>query len=103
MKKIEAAIPPHRLDEARDALLAVGAAGMSVTEVRSAGDHTRVGCYRGAAYEVSFSPHLRLEVVPDAVTWLPGCTRRRLRRYGERHRDARLEDVAHIRSGARGG
>ncbi|HQO36969.1 MAG TPA: P-II family nitrogen regulator, partial [bacterium] len=37
MKKIEAIIRPHKLDEVRDALEQVGLHGMTVTEVRGFG------------------------------------------------------------------
>jgi len=67
MKLVIAIIQPHRLDVVRDALLATGTEGMTVTEVRGYGrqkGHTEV--YRGAEYTTAFIPKLKLEVaVPD--------------------------------------
>jgi len=67
MKLVIAIIQPHRLDTVRDALLALGNEGMTVSEVRGYGrqkGHKEV--YRGAEYNISFIPKLKLEVaVPD--------------------------------------
>ncbi len=63
MKLVIAIIQPHRLDVVRDALLAIGTEGMTVTEVRGYGrqkGHKEV--YRGAEYTISFIPKLKLEV-----------------------------------------
>ncbi len=69
MKLIIAIIKPHKLDEVRAALVAVGVEGMTVSEVQGHGrqkGHTEV--YRGAEYVVSFVPKSRLEmVVSDAL------------------------------------
>jgi nitrogen regulatory protein PII len=59
-----AVIKPFKLDEVREALLALGASGLTVSEVRGFGrqkGHTEI--YRGAEYEVSFVPKIKLEVV----------------------------------------
>lgn len=66
MKKIEAIIKPHRLDEVKDALNAMGVMGMTVTDVRGYGrqkGHTEI--YRGAEYTVDFVPKVKVEVVVD--------------------------------------
>ena len=66
MKKIEAIIKPHRLDEVKEALNALGVAGMTVTDVRGYGrqkGHTEV--YRGAEYTVDFVPKVKIELVLD--------------------------------------
>jgi nitrogen regulatory protein PII len=67
MKLVIAIIQPHRLDSVRDALLATGTEGMTVSEVRGYGrqkGHKEV--YRGAEYTIAFIPKLKLEVaVPD--------------------------------------
>ncbi|MDR3526283.1 MAG: P-II family nitrogen regulator [Rhizomicrobium sp.] len=63
MKLVIAIIQPHRLDLVRDALLATGTEGMTVSEVRGYGrqkGHKEV--YRGAEYTISFIPKLKLEV-----------------------------------------
>ncbi len=64
MKKIEAVIKPFKLDEVREALSAIGVAGLTVTEVKGFGrqkGHTEL--YRGAEYIVDFLPKVKLEVV----------------------------------------
>jgi nitrogen regulatory protein PII len=67
MKNIMAIIKPFKLDDVRKALVDIGAAGMTVTEVKGFGrqkGHTEV--YRGAEYEVNFVPKVKIElVVPD--------------------------------------
>ena len=64
MKKIEAVIKPFKLDEVREALSAIGASGLTVTEVKGFGrqkGHTEL--YRGAEYVVDFLPKIKVEVV----------------------------------------
>ena len=66
MKKIEAIIKPHKLDEVKEALNALGVAGMTVSDVRGYGrqkGHTEI--YRGSEYTVDFVPKVKLEVVVD--------------------------------------
>jgi len=67
MKKIEAIIKPFKLDEVKDALNDIGIQGMTVTEVKGFGRQKgHVELYRGAEYDVSFIPKVKLEVVvPD--------------------------------------
>lgn len=68
MKKIEAIIQPHKLDDVKDALKNIGVDGLTITEVRGHGrqkGHREV--YRGMEYEVDFLPKIKIEtVVPDA-------------------------------------
>ena len=66
MKLIVAVLKPFKLDEAKEALKALGVHGMTLTEAQGFGrqrGHTEV--YRGAEYEVEFVPKIRLEVVVD--------------------------------------
>ncbi len=67
MKKIEAIIQPHKLDDVKEALKSIGVDGLTVTEVRGHGrqkGHREV--YRGMEYEVDFLPKVKIEtVVPD--------------------------------------
>ena len=63
MKLVIAVIKPFKLDEVRDALVAVGVHGMTASEVKGYGrqkGHTEI--YRGAEYAVSFLPKIKLEV-----------------------------------------
>jgi nitrogen regulatory protein P-II 1 len=68
MKKIEAIIQPHKLDEVKEALKGIGVDGMTIIEVRGHGrqkGHKEV--YRGMEYQVDLLPKIKLElVVPDA-------------------------------------
>ncbi len=64
MKLIIAIIKPFKLEEVREALEGVGIAGMTVSEVKGYGrqkGHTEV--YRGAEYQVTMVPKLKLEIV----------------------------------------
>lgn len=69
MKIITAIIKPFKLDDVRDALMALGVHGMTATEVKGYGrqkGHTEI--YRGAEYVVSFLPKVKIEIaVPDDV------------------------------------
>lgn len=67
MKFVIAVIKPFKLDEVRDALMAVGVHGLTVTEVKGFGrqkGHTEI--YRGAEYAVSFLPKAKIEVAVPA-------------------------------------
>jgi nitrogen regulatory protein P-II 1 len=68
MKKIEAIIQPHKLDEVKDALIAIGVDGMTISEVRGHGrqkGHKEV--YRGMEYEIDLLPKVKVElVIPDS-------------------------------------
>lgn len=67
MKKIEAIIQPHKLEQVKEALKAIGIDGMTVTEVRGHGrqkGHKEV--YRGMEYQVDLLPKMKVEmVVPE--------------------------------------
>jgi nitrogen regulatory protein P-II 2 len=63
MKLVIAIIKPFKLEDVRDALVAVGVQGMTASEVKGYGrqkGHTEI--YRGAEYAVNFLPKVRLEV-----------------------------------------
>jgi nitrogen regulatory protein P-II 2 len=67
MKYIIAVIKPHKLEEVREALAAIGVQGITVAEVKGhgrQGGHTEF--YRGAEYKVSFVPKVRLDVAVDS-------------------------------------
>ena len=64
MKKIEAIIKPHKLDDVKTVLTELGVSGMSVTEIKGFGrqkGHTEI--YRGSEYTVDFLPKLKIELV----------------------------------------
>ncbi|HEY5540246.1 MAG TPA: P-II family nitrogen regulator [Coriobacteriia bacterium] len=70
MKKIEAIIKPHKLDDVKEAINALGVQGMTVSDVRGYGrqkGHTEI--YRGSEYTVDFVPKVKIElVVDDAIS-----------------------------------
>jgi nitrogen regulatory protein P-II 1 len=67
MKKIEAIIQPHKLDEVKEALIGIGVDGMTISEVRGHGrqkGHTET--YRGSEYKVDLLPKVKLEMIVPA-------------------------------------
>ena len=66
MKLIIAIVKPFKLEEVRVALTAAGVEGLTVTEAKGYGRQKgQTEIYRGAEYEVSFVPKVRLEAVVD--------------------------------------
>ncbi|HKK29754.1 MAG TPA: P-II family nitrogen regulator [Alphaproteobacteria bacterium] len=67
MKMVMAVIKPHKLDSVREALTELGISGLTASEVKGFGrqkGHTEI--YRGAEYNVSFVPKVKIEVaIPD--------------------------------------
>ena len=64
MKKLDLIIRPHKLDEVKDALSAIGVGGMTVTEVKGYGRQKgKTETYRGSEYTVNFLPKVRLEIL----------------------------------------
>ena len=78
MKLITAIVKPPKLEDVRSALVNIGIEGMTTSEVSGFGrqkGHTEI--YRGAEYEISFVPKVKIEVavtnelvdgVIDAIT-----------------------------------
>jgi nitrogen regulatory protein P-II 2 len=67
MKLVMAVIKPFKLDEVREALMALGIQGLTVSEVKGFGRQKgQTEIYRGAEYSVSFLPKVKIEVaIPD--------------------------------------
>lgn len=64
MKLVTAIVKPHRVEEVKEALQAIGIQGLTLTEVKGygrQGGHREV--YRGAEYQVEFVPKARLEIL----------------------------------------
>jgi len=64
MTKLEAVIQPSKLDAVKEALIAIGIDGLTVSEVRGHGrqkGHTEF--YRGREYSVDLLPKIKLELV----------------------------------------
>ena len=67
MKYVIAIIQPSKLDAAREALSALGIAGITVSEVQGYGRQKgKTEIYRGAEYEIHFLPKIKIEVAFDA-------------------------------------
>jgi nitrogen regulatory protein PII len=63
MKKIEAIVRHHRLDDVKSALSAAGIVGMTITEVQGHGRQKgHKETYRGAEYDVEFVPKIKIEI-----------------------------------------
>ena len=66
MKLILAIIKPFKLDEVREALTALGIAGLTVTEVKGFGRQKgQTEIYRGAEYATNMVPKVKIELVCD--------------------------------------
>ena len=63
MKFIIAIIKPFKLDEVREALNAIGVAGMTMTEVKGFGRQKgQTEIYRGAEYSTNMLPKVKIEI-----------------------------------------
>ena len=66
MKLIMAVIKPFKLDDVREALVAAGVEGLTVSEVKGYGRQKgQTEIYRGAEYQVNFLPKVQIEVVVE--------------------------------------
>jgi nitrogen regulatory protein PII len=108
MKKIEAIIKPFKLDEVKDALNALGVQGMTVTEVKGFGRQKgHVELYRGAEYDVSFIPKVKIDIVvadgiADKVVAVI-LEKAKTGKIGDgKIFISKLEDVVRIRTGEKG-
>jgi nitrogen regulatory protein P-II 1 len=107
MKLITAVIKPHKWEDVRVALEAIGVTGMTVSEVSGYGrqkGHTEV--YRGAEYDVALVPKIRLEIAiaEEEVETVVSAIERAART--ERIGDGKiwvsaLETVVRVRTGER--
>ena len=69
MKLVTAIIKPQRLDDVKEALIAAGITGMTVSEAKGFGRQLGLTeVYRGAQYKVDLIPKIRLEVLVTAAT-----------------------------------
>ena len=108
MKKVEAIIKPHKLDDVKAALTQVGIQGMTVSEVRGFGRQKgHKEQYRGAEYTVDLVPKVKVEVViSDASLSAVTEAITRAARTGEigdgKIFVSNLESVSRIRTGEKG-
>jgi nitrogen regulatory protein P-II 1 len=108
VKKIEAIIKPHRLEEVKTALTQVGVQGLTVSEIRGFGRQKgHKEQYRGAEYTVDLVPKVKIEIVV-ADTAVTAATEAIIRaaRTGEigdgKIFVSSLESVTRIRTGEKG-
>jgi nitrogen regulatory protein P-II 1 len=108
MKKIEAVIQPHKLDEVKEALIGIGVSGMTISEVRGHGrqkGHTEV--YRGAEYKVDLLPKVKIEMIVAAASVAQVVDTLAAAARSGKIGDGKIfvstiEDVVRIRNGERG-
>ena len=68
LELITAVIKPHKLDDVKEALLAQGVEGMTVTEVRGFGrQRGKTESFRGAEYKIDFIPKVKIEIVVSSA------------------------------------
>ena len=64
MKLVTAIIKPFKLQEVREALIAAGIEGLTISEVKGYGRQKgHVEMYRGAEYTVDTLPKIKIEVI----------------------------------------
>ncbi len=108
MKRIDAIIRPHQLDDVKGRLTKVGVEGITVSEVRGFGrqkGHNEV--YRGTEYAVEFLPKIQItilasdELLPKVLEAIAEGARTGKIGDGKIFVTA-LEEVIRIRTGDRG-
>ena len=70
MKKVEAIIHSHKLDDVKSSLISIGVIGMTISEVKGYGHRKGATTrYRGTEYRVDFSAKIRIEaIIEDEMT-----------------------------------
>jgi len=108
MKLITAIIKPHRLENVKESLNAIGINGMTVSEASGHGrQRGHVEVYRGAEYRIDLVPKIRVEVIVDdheAEQTLDAIvTAARTEKIGDgKVWMINLETVVRVRTGERG-
>jgi nitrogen regulatory protein P-II 1 len=108
MKRIEAIIRTHKLDEVKNKLRQIGVSGMTVAEVKGFGrTGGKTEIYRGSSYVVDFVPKMLITVVvkdsmlPDAVEAIVSTAKSGKIGDGKIF-VANVEEAIRIRTGERG-
>lgn len=68
MKKVEAIIHSHKLDDVKLSLVSAGVIGMSISEIKAFGhskDKDSTTRYRGTEYRVDFTTKIKIEAVVE--------------------------------------
>lgn len=64
MKKVEAIIHSHKLDDVKSSMISAGVIGMSISEIKAFGHKKGLTTrYRGAEYRVDFTTKIKVEAV----------------------------------------
>jgi nitrogen regulatory protein P-II 1 len=109
VKKIEAVIKPFKAEPVKEALMAAGVEGMSLSEVKGFGrqkGHSEI--YRGTEYTVDFLPKIKFEMVVSddraqrAVEAILGAAKTGKIGDGKIF-VTEVEEAVRIRTGERGG
>lgn len=68
LELITAVVKPHKLDDVKEALVAAGIKGVTISEVRGFGRQGgKTEVYRGSEYSIDFIPKIRIEVIVPAT------------------------------------
>lgn len=108
MKMILSIIRPHRLQEVKEALAAIGVAGLTVTDVRGAGRQKgQVERYRGSEYSIDLLAKCKIEIAVTNDQCEEVIQAIRKSAYSGEIGDGKifilpLEDAMRIRTGERG-
>ena len=66
MKRVEAIIHSHKLDDVKTSLVAFGVIGMTVSETKAYGHKKGVSTrYRGTEYKVDFTSKVKIEAIVE--------------------------------------
>ena len=64
LKKVEAIIHSHKLDDVKTSLISAGVIGMSISEVKAFGHKKGMTTrYRGTEYKVDFTTKIKIEAI----------------------------------------
>ncbi|HEY9767052.1 MAG TPA: P-II family nitrogen regulator [Coleofasciculaceae cyanobacterium] len=66
MRKIEAIIHSHKLDDVKTSLISIGVIGMTISEVKAFGHKKGLTTrYRGTEYRIDFTTKLKVEAIVE--------------------------------------
>lgn len=66
MRKIEAIIHSHKLDDVKSSLISVGVIGMTISEVKAFGHKKGLTTrYRGTEYRIDFTTKIKVEAIVE--------------------------------------
>ncbi len=66
MRKIEAIIHSHKLDDVKSSLISIGVIGMTISEVKAFGHKKGLTTrYRGTEYRIDFTTKIKVEAIVE--------------------------------------